>query len=119
MAPALFESIRYHHSAGYKMNIKHKEWIKILLIPHLITTIFLGPAIIVFWSGGFVGLYSAMNVFSELGRLKYYIYIGLPLIFAVLSLGLYWKNLRIGKILISSAIYLWFLLGFLCLGWQI
>ena len=105
--------------SGYKMNIKHKEWIKILLLPHLITTIFLGPAIIVFWSGGFVGLYSVINVFSELGWLKYYIYIGLPLIFAVLSLGLYWKNLRIGKILISYAIYLWFLLGFLCLGWQI
>ena len=104
---------------GIKMNNKYKEWIKIILLPHLITAIFLGPAIIVFWSGGFIGLYSAINVFSELGRLKYYIYIGLPLIFAVLSLGLYWKNLRIGKILISSAIYLWFLLGFLCLGWQI
>ena len=63
------------------MNIKHKEWIKILLLPHLITAIFLGPAIIVFWSGGFVGLYSVINVFSELGSLKYYIYIGIPLIF--------------------------------------
>ena len=105
--------------SGYKMNIKHKEWIKILLFPHLITAGLLGPTIIIFWVGGFISLYSAINVFSELGRLKYYIYIGLPLIFAVLSLGLYWKNLRIGKILISSAIYLWFLLGFLCLGWQI
>lgn len=72
-----------------------------------------------FWSGGFVGLYSVINMFSELGSLKYYIYIGIPLIFAMLSLGFYWKNLTIGKILTSSAIYLWFLLGFLCLGWQI
>ena len=101
------------------MNNKYKEWIKILLLPHLITAIFLGPAIIVFWSGGFIGLYSVINVFSELGSLKYYIYIGIPLIFAMLSLGFYWKNLTIGKILTSSAIYLWFLLGFLCLGWQI
>lgn len=74
------------------MNIKHKEWIKILLLPHLITAIFLGPAIIVFWSGGFIGLYSVINVFSELGSLKYYIYIGIPLIFAMLSLGFYWKK---------------------------
>ena len=54
------------------MNNKYKEWIKIILLPHLITAIFLGPAIIVFWSGGFVGLYSVINVFSELGSLKYY-----------------------------------------------
>ena len=89
MASALFEATRYHHSAGYKMNIKHKEWIKILLFLHLITAGLLGPTIIIFWVDGFIGLYSAINVFSELGRLKYYIYIGLPLIFAVLSLGLY------------------------------
>ena len=101
-----------------KMNNKYKEWIKILLLPHLITAIFLGLAIIVFWSGGFVGLYSVINVFSELGSLKYYIYIGIPLIFAMLSLGFYWKNLTIGKILTSSAIYLWFFLGFLCLGFH-
>lgn len=80
---------------------------------------FLEPAIIVFWSGGFIGLYSVINVFSELGSLKYYIYIGIPLIFIMFLLGFYWKNLTIGKILTSSAIYLWFLLGFLCLGWQI
>ena len=104
---------------GIKMNNKYKEWIKIILLPHLITAIFLGPAIIVFWSGGFIGLYSVINVFSELGSLKYYIYIGIPLIFIMFLLGFYWKNLTIGKILTSSAIYLWFLLGFLCLGWQI
>lgn len=63
------------------MNNKYKEWIKIILLPHLITAIFLGPTIIVFWSGGFIGLYSVINVFSELGSLKYYIYIGIPLIF--------------------------------------
>ena len=66
------------------MNNKYKEWIKIILLPHLITAIFLGPAIIVFWSGGFIGLYSVINVFSELGSLKYYIYIGIPLIFIML-----------------------------------
>ena len=97
------------------MNNKYKEWIKIILLPHLITAIFLGPAIIVFWSGGFIGLYSVINVFSELGSLKYYIYIGIPLIFIMFLLGFYWRNLKIGKILTSSAIYLWFLLGFLCL----
>lgn len=85
-----------------KMNNKYKEWIKIILLPHLITAIFLGPAIIVFWSGGFIGLYSVINVFSELGSLKYYIYIGIPLIFIMFLLGFYWKNLTIGKILTSS-----------------
>lgn len=84
------------------MNNKYKEWIKIILLPHLITAIFLGPAIIVFWSGGFIGLYSVINVFSELGSLKYYIYIGIPLIFIMFLLGFYWENLTIGKILTSS-----------------
>lgn len=68
-----------------------------------------------FWSGGFIGLYSVINVFSELGSLKYYIYIGIPLIFIMFLLGFYWRNLKIGKILTSSAIYLWFLLGFFML----
>ena len=69
-----------------------------------------------FWAGGFIGFYSIITKFNQLGLLKYYIYIGLPSIFIIFLLGLYWKNRTLGKILISSAIYLWFLLGFLCLG---
>lgn len=98
------------------MNNKYKKWMKCILLPHIITVIFLGPTIIIFWAGGFIGLYSIITKFNQLGLLKYYIYIGLPSIFIIFLLGLYWKNRTLGKILISSAIYLWFLLGFLCLG---
>lgn len=98
------------------MNKKYKKWLQIIILPHLITIIFLGPAIIIFWIGGFIGLYSVLNEINDLGKLKYYIYIGLPLIFIIFLLGYHFRAKNIGKILISIAIYLWFLLGFLCLG---
>ncbi|EET44494.1 hypothetical protein NEISICOT_01712 [Neisseria sicca ATCC 29256] len=98
------------------MNSKTKQWLSILLMPHILTALLLGPGMLIYFMGGIFGVYL---IFPYLGQGRYFdnlIYIGLPIVFITLILGFVLRNKLIGRRLVSLAIYLWFVIGFLCLS---
>jgi len=71
---------------------------------------------LIYFMGGIFGVYL---IFPYLGQGRYFdnlIYIGLPIVFITLILGFVLRNKLIGRRLVSLAIYLWFVIGFLCLS---
>ena len=93
-------------------------WILALLFPYLIIYLALVDTIYLFLKAGYIGLpYCFPYIFktSILQGILFLIFF-LGLIVVLFTKGLNLRKKILGKVFVSTSLFLWFLLGFICLG---
>lgn len=93
-------------------------WLLALLFPYLIIYLALGDTIYLFLKAGYIGLpYCFPYIFktSILQGVLFLIFF-LGLIVVLFAKGLNLRKKILGKVFVSTSLFLWFLLGFICLG---
>lgn len=93
-------------------------WLLALLFPYLIIYLALGDTIYLFLKAGYIGLpYCFPYIFktSMLQGILFLIFF-LGLIAVLFTKGLNLRKKILGKVFVSTSLFLWFLLGFICLG---
>ena len=93
-------------------------WILALLFPYLIIYLVLGDTIYLFLKAGYIGLpYCFPYIFktSIIQGVLFLIFF-LGLIVVLFAKGLNLRKKILGKVFVSASLFLWFLLGFICLG---
>ena len=93
-------------------------WILALLFPYLIIYLVLGDTNYLFLKAGYIGLpYCFPYIFktSILQGVLFLIFF-LGLIVVLFAKGLNLRKKILGKVFVSASLFLWFLLGFICLG---
>ena len=91
-------------------------WLLALLFPYLIIYLALGDTIYLFLKAGYIGLpYCFPHIFktSILQGILFLIFF-LGLIVVLFAKGLNLRKKILGKVFISTSLFLWFLLGFIC-----
>ena len=93
-------------------------WLLALLFPYLIIYLALGDTIYLFLKAGYIGLPYCFPYIFKTGILQGILFLifFLGLIVALFAKGLNLRKKILGKVFVSTSLFLWFLLGFICLG---
>ena len=93
-------------------------WILALLFPYLIIYLALGDTIYLFLKAGYIGLPYCFPYIFKTGILQGILFLifFLGLIVVLFTKGLNLRKKILGKVFVSTSLFLWFLLGFICLG---
>ena len=93
-------------------------WLLALLFPYLIIYLALGDTIYLFLKAGYIGLPYCFPYIFKTGILQGVLFLifFLGLIAVLFAKGLNLRKKILGKVFVSTSLFLWFLLGFICLG---
>lgn len=93
-------------------------WLLALLFPYLIIYLALGDTIYLFLKAGYIGLPYCFPYIFKTGMLQggLFLIFFLGLIVVLFAKGLNLRKKILGKVFVSTSLFLWFLLGFICLG---
>lgn len=93
-------------------------WLLVLLFPYLIIYLALGDTIYLFLKAGYIGLPYCFPYIFKTGILQGVLFLifFLGLIVVLFAKGLNLRKKILGKVSVSTSLFLWFLLGFICLG---
>jgi glycerol uptake facilitator len=93
-------------------------WLLALLFPYLIIYLALGDTIYLFLKAGYIGLPYCFPYIFKTGMLQGILFLisFLGLIVVLFAKGLNLRKKILGKVFVSTSLFLWFLLGFICLG---
>ena len=89
-----------------------------LLFPYMIIYLALGDTIYLFLKAGYIGLPYCFPYIFKTGILQGILFLMffLGLIVVLFTKGLNLRKKILGKVFVSTSLFLWFLLGFICLG---
>lgn len=92
-------------------------WLLALLFPYLIIYLALGDTIYLFLKAGYIGLPYCFPYIFKTGILQGILFLifFLGLIVVLFTKGLNLRKKILGKVFVSTSLFLWFLLGFICL----
>lgn len=100
-----------------KFSNETKSWLKIICLPHLITMLLILPAAPLWLMAGTIGLYTSLPLsWNNAYTSMIYICLFIMMIALVAAYFCYTRYRQYCKILVSLAIYFWFLAGFFALA---